>query len=147
MKIIFCDVDGVLNCRQDFVGRKTRHVLCPDKIARLHEIIARTGADVVLSSTWRKFPPSVKFLKRNKVKFISMTSTTVRGPHLGSYVERGREIDEWLKWHPDVERFCILDDDSDMFPYQLPFFVQTDFKDGLQQEHVERVVEILNREN
>ena len=55
-KIIFADVDGVLNtwtsqrrleCCHEFSFVDTRKVL------RLREIVERTGAQIVLSSSWR----------------------------------------------------------------------------------------------
>jgi hypothetical protein len=43
-----------------------------------------------------------------------------------------------------VESFVILDDDADM-EHLLPRLVQTSMDDGLQDRHVEKAVEILNR--
>ena len=55
MKVIFLDVDGVLNCNKS----KSRCNLCvgidADKIKRLKEIIDETGAYIVLTSTWKDY--------------------------------------------------------------------------------------------
>ena len=56
MKIIFVDVDGVLN-----TTKSTRRLACCNeftfvdtrKVLRLRDIVERTGAKLVLSSTWR----------------------------------------------------------------------------------------------
>jgi hypothetical protein len=67
---------------------------------------------------------------------------------------RGEEIEYWLQenW---VDRYCIIDDDSDMLPEQMPYFVKTsdniDHEDcidigyGLTKKCAEKVIEILNR--
>ena len=43
---------------------------------------------------------------------------------------RGEEIAEWLR-NNQVDNYVIFDDDRDMLPGQLPFFVRTNFEDGL----------------
>jgi hypothetical protein len=43
----------------------------------------------------------------------------------GSTLQRGKEIDEWLSFHPDVTHYVILDDDEDMEPHQMDNFVKT----------------------
>ena len=49
MKVLFLDVDGVLNrCGKSAQG------LEEDKVALLKQIVAATGCRIVLSSTWRK---------------------------------------------------------------------------------------------
>ena len=55
MKLIFLDIDGVLNYEgyERFTRSGTRFV-DPVLIKRLKKIIDRTGAKVVLSSTWRR---------------------------------------------------------------------------------------------
>ena len=59
-------------------------------------------------------------------------------PHLPGEI-RGKEIDEWLKRHANVDRYAIIDDDSDMLPWQGRHFFQTNYAEGLTPEIAERV--------
>jgi hypothetical protein len=56
---------------------------------------------------------------------------------------RGNEIQAWLDAVPVVKTFAILDDDSDM-GHLLPFLVRTSGQTGLQPEHVEQAIKLLN---
>mgnify|MGYP001563591591 CR=1 FL=1 len=52
-QILFLDIDGVLNsttCAQRF---KTFDTFGPENVAALNRILELTGADIVISSTWR----------------------------------------------------------------------------------------------
>ena len=68
MKIIFLDIDGVLNSDEYF--EKTVHLniqgieseIDIEKVKLLKKAIDETGAKVVLSSTWR-YKRKVKYLK------------------------------------------------------------------------------------
>ena len=53
MKIIFLDVDGVLNCAT--TKERVRDLLFVEdrKIQLLKELVDETGATIILSSTWR----------------------------------------------------------------------------------------------
>ena len=53
MKIIFLDIDGVLNCKYTKEEIFFFPFVSPKKIELLKQLIERTGAKVVLSSTWR----------------------------------------------------------------------------------------------
>ena len=73
MKIIFLDIDGVLNAFNDFdemflefqlTGVK-KVVIDINKVLRLKEIIDKTGAKIVLISSWKKY------LKRRGDTFIT----------------------------------------------------------------------------
>ena len=46
MKVLFLDIDGVLNTNSD-------REISNDKLKLLSELVSKTGADVVLSSSWR----------------------------------------------------------------------------------------------
>lgn len=140
MKIIFLDVDGVLNCRTDF--KKSSLCLDKVKVKRLHKIVKTTKASIVLSSTWRKFYDHCDYLVEHGVKFMDKTPTNIRETWSGNYVRRGEEINKWLKSH-HVDKYVIIDDNSDMLEYQLPFFVQTSFETGLLDEHVKAAIHIL----
>ena len=141
MKVIFLDVDGVLNCASDFTRIKHENGLCLSqvKIDRLYTIQKATGASIVLSSTWRLHQDAMEYLKLRKVEFLDTTPFLMR--------QRGHEIESWLKKHPEATDYIILDDDVDMLDCQMPFFIKTKFLGkhcGLQDEHVAKAIAILN---
>ena len=61
MKVIFLDIDGVLNTSQTFIEidnefiktGKRRIEIDLDRVELLKEIVDATGAVIVLSSSWR----------------------------------------------------------------------------------------------
>ena len=60
MKVIFLDVDGVLNSKQDDYSIKLR---TDSHLNFLRMIVKSTGAKIVLSSSWRiGFTPASKNL-------------------------------------------------------------------------------------
>ena len=61
---------------------------------------------------------------------------------------RGEEIDAWLAAHPDCERYVILDDcPSTQFPNNKQYFVQTNYRKGIQEKDVKEAIKILKGEN
>jgi hypothetical protein len=46
-----------------------------------------------------------------------------------------------------IDKYAIVDDDSDMFENQKPFFVQTDWFIGITKEDIEKLTNILKDEN
>lgn len=58
-------------------------------------------------------------------------------------LERGEQIAEWLAEHPEVTRFAIVDDDSDMGDLDSYLF-KTDFNSGLTAEIADRIIEHLS---
>jgi len=63
-KVIFLDIDGVLNCKRTPNPRKLPYVVDPVLLARFKRLVERSGADVVLSSTWRYDPAGLFSAKR-----------------------------------------------------------------------------------
>jgi hypothetical protein len=47
---------------------------------------------------------------------------------------RGEEIAEWLREHPEVKEYAILDDSEDMLEEQKERFVQTSEYNGFSYE-------------
>lgn len=143
MKIVFLDVDGVLNCYNDFVGKDTFLILNKQMIKRLNRIIKSTGADIVLSSTWRMYPQHIDYLREHGVNFID--STIIGSFPWSSRQEiRGNEIQHWLNKNK-VESYVILDDNWDFLEHQKPFVILTKWLEGLQDKHVRKAVKILGR--
>ena len=56
MKVIFLDIDGVLNSDETPNPRRFPYIVDHQLLGRFRELIAKTGATVVLSSTWRVDP-------------------------------------------------------------------------------------------
>ncbi len=155
-RVIFLDVDGVLNNRELFRSLKNQafprnHAIDPALVARLNEIVAATGADCVLSSSWRYGfdAPDFEAVLRGfgfVGRVVDRTPRAVAAPGSASGILaariRGDEIQEWLDINPGVTAFVILDDESDM-GHLVDKLVKTEFGAGLQRQHVERAIAML----
>jgi hypothetical protein len=135
MKVIFLDIDGVLNSDQTPNPRKLPYVVDRKLLTRLKRLLQRTGAKVVLSSTWRYDPAGLFSAKHHKVSFIGVTPDMPHRP-------RRDEILAWLKKHPKVVRFAVIDDDDDELD-ELPLF-QPSASTGLTEDIVRGVVRYLD---
>ena len=60
---------------------------------------------------------------------------------------RGAEIDGWLKEHPEVVNYVIIDDRTDFTDEQKEHFVHVDPMWGLTDKHVKLAINVLNHEN
>lgn len=139
MKILFLDIDGVANCKT--TGQQHRGVIGidPYKAFLIGKILDQTDAVMVLSSTWRLWKDSRDEVEKQIATIFNCTPQFTGRP-------RGEEIDSWLKnasWK--IERYAILDDDSDMLPNQLSNFFKTSWETGLTDEIAEKVIKHLNQ--
>lgn len=157
MKIIFLDIDGVLNSERWLMSLGeawNRTHIDPAAVAVLNQVVRATDAVVVISSTWRKM--HTKAAIRGFLKDAGFTGTVIgitpdfnklaryeRPTKDGSFV-RGDEIAEWLKDRPDIESFVILDDDSDMGALKHKL-VQTTSTDGLLMAHLPLILSQLRQ--
>lgn len=161
MKILFLDVDGVLNHEGVFSDRRFGYLpidcLC---VGRLHRVVRETGCQIVLSSSWRggdwqerklaaEFVFECRYGDAPYGEYLSVRHEdgSTRRLSGADYEGRGSEIAEWLSRHPEVTAYAIVDDDGDMLAEQKPFFVQTSFSDGLTDDHADRLIEILGKES
>lgn len=160
ISVIFLDIDGVMNCYHEgekWADRKDRvPMIHNDIVRRFNRILNETGAYVVLSSTWRKDPdwletmvkagmPRDAFLGRTISLSKERFEWSEKNPGKGmvEFMERGKEIQAWLDEHPEVTRYCILDDDSDMMSHQKHFKTSI-FTGGLTQSIADQVINYLN---
>ena len=146
MKIIFLDVDGVLN--NDDTTSTYRVFAGWEKkcIYRLNHIIRKTDAAIVISSSWRMHR------SMNEIIHLFNVEMGIRGTILGStpvqnIEERGAEISAWMKFFKkkigrDIDRFVIIDD-VDPLMFQ-DHWIETDTCIGLTNKEVEKAVCSLN---
>jgi HAD domain in Swiss Army Knife RNA repair proteins len=114
MKVIFLDVDGVLNCRKTPNPRKLPYIVDKRLLARLQRLLELTGAKVVLSTTWQYDPAGLFSAKHWGIPFIDITPDMPKRP-------RRDEILAWLKKHPRMTHFVVIDDEDDELD-ELPLF-------------------------
>lgn len=142
MKILFLDIDGVVNCETTAQRHRGAIGIDPYMAFLVARIVERTGCKVVLSSSWRHFPDGCDEVARQVVPLLDVTP---KMPLFGGadQKERGHEIKAWLDEHPEVTRYAILDDNSDMLDEQLPNFFKTSWATGITEEIAEKVVRHL----
>lgn len=155
MKVIFLDIDGVLNVEnngRDEFGR----VFNPDYSENLKTIIDQTSAKIIISSAWRHKKGGIDTLKAMwKHRNLAGEILAVTNSRNSQRVLRGSEIQYFLDTfefqsycNQEITSYVILDDDNDMLSEQLPFFVQCSNEDftefGLTKERANRAIQILN---
>lgn len=140
MKVLFLDVDGVLNTKGSFrVVQPESDVFKLDMflVDRLKKVVRDTGCELVLSSAWRCFDGGREFLERTLGVYFLSETERFNGC-------RGEEIQAWLKDRTGVTRYAIVDDDGDMLENQLRNFFQTDPDYGLTDTIAYRITYHLN---
>ena len=154
MKVIFLDIDGVLNTsgyysfayQKNFKVRDNNGTIFdPECIKNLNEITDRTGAKIVISSAWRT-------LGIQKLKQIfsdrGITGEIIDCTPIGTIDDlffcRGQEIEHWLTYNGFPEKVAVLDDQSLGKNYKWKYFFQTDATSGITEEIKNRVIEHLN---
>lgn len=157
-KVVFLDIDGVLNT--DSGGSKIEERF----VKRLAHIVEETGAEIILSSSWRLcyarcIDPAqdytddgvallLEMLEKYQLCIAGMTPDLASGAYA-----RPLEIRAWLQEQADTERFVILDDETFwVWNWLADYFVCTahlnennKYEYGLTDEDVEKAIEILNR--
>jgi hypothetical protein len=148
MKVIFLDIDGVLNNLESLRSprvkvRSSKHSYSaahPSCVEALNRITSATNARIVISSTWRGIGLVVLF---EIFRQWGITGKTIGYTPLWGYgSERGAEIQEWLNAHK-VKSFVILDDGDDM-GHLRHRLVQTDYQVGLTAADADRAIAMLN---
>ncbi len=114
----------------------------PLKWKWLIELCENTNAKICISSVWKNhFNKSSDWGKALELfgfsddVFVGITARRT---------ERGQEIKEWIDLN-DVEKYAIIDDDSDMLPEQMSSFFVTDGYCGLSPNVIYRVERHLNK--
>ncbi len=155
MKLIFLDIDGVLN-GHNFCHEAKSNLINRDCVTRLNRIIHETGARVVLSSAWRymihggaQTIAGFEYMLRthgvtDQLKIVGITckdeteDCETRGKQISRY---GDECSE------DVEAYIVLDDEQyDIRGHGHPL-IQTDGTVGLSDFDAYQAIEALGAAN
>jgi HAD domain in Swiss Army Knife RNA repair proteins len=97
-------------------------------------VLEQTQAQIVLTSTWRYDPAGLFSAKHWGIPFIDVTPDLPKEP-------RRNEILAWLRDHPEVTRYAVLDDEDDELD-DLPLF-QPSAVTGLTGQMAQDLVDYL----
>ena len=149
MKVVFLDYDGVVNTPMwdreghiDYNHPSNGKVNNYQAIMWLNELLCKTGASIVVTSTWRFCCHKDKTYQdclynaglKEKYKILGCT------PVFGYPMRRKDEIEQYLNDHPEIDNFVILDDE---YVYD-GHLVQCDPYYGFGYRECIRAIEILN---
>ena len=152
--IIFLDIDGVLNSTE-WAEERPPLGLIPPRLAqealeeeridpscveRLRHLVAATGAQLVMSSTWRHRMAVPEFLRLFALYGWADAPIIGVTPYIAG-LTRGDEVQAWLLNNDYAGAYVCLDDDEDFRKGQL--LVQTDRDVGLTNLDVARCLELL----
>lgn len=152
-KIIFLDFDGVMDTEyydhllseaDKPISDEYGLLFDPECVKNLKYIIDSTGADIVISSTWKDFMSYQEILDMWKYRGLPGFVTDVT-PSTENH-KRGDEIDGWLKECHTECNYVIIDDldVSNFNEHQIPRLLIVNPFNGLDEYTAKRAVMILN---
>ena len=114
MNVVVLDCDGVINRHR---GHPNGYCgTDPECVDNLNRILHETGANVVLSSAWRYLAWNGNMTLKGLENLFLTHGLDIRDRLIGMtdwdhwIWDRGDQISAWLRDHPEVERYCVLDD-------------------------------------
>ena len=149
MKVIFLDIDGVLNCKTTTAHCEKYIGIDSAKVKLLRKLVEKTGAIIVLTSSWK-----VHWNQRDR--FDKYMHNKFGKGHIEIYsctddtgYKRGTGIKKWLDEHDNVESWVVLDDEvfGDYNEDILKRLIKTSWDDpdgGLHEKDIEEATLILN---
>ena len=149
MRVLFLDIDGVLNNYDSPSHPETLRAIDPVNTAQLNAFCAaRPDVELVLSSTWREYYSKEQVTAYMRAggytgrELFAVTPFRIGDPRGIGSGDRGVEIQEWLDAHPECTEYAIIDDSHvwtipEKHPGRL---VLTDDATGMTAEHVAKLL-------
>lgn len=138
MKVIFLDIDGVLISRR-YASSNTADPRC---VQQLNRITNRTGASIVITSTWRYIGlPKLELIFRS----WDITGNIIGMTPESNATNRSCEIMEWIDlsdYDWSNSSFVVIDDEDDAMLTESRF-VRTNLETGLEEVGADRAIAIL----
>lgn len=162
MKVIFLDIDGVLNYTNWYVSERYQNMqmddntevdIDPECAKRIINICNETDAKIVITSDWRlSWYGTILRLGRGGIPqdyILDKTPERLWKMFSGAKIDisRGAEIDDWLTLHPECKNYVIIDDRTDFKEYQKPNFIHINPMVGITDEDTNLAISILNYNN
>jgi hypothetical protein len=152
MKVLFLDIDGVLN-DSHFNPAAESSSLLGSAVTRLNQILRATGAKLVLSSSWRYLILD-RAMTLQGFEYLLRTHGIDKGTLIGhtgpddaddSQPGRAVQIRRWLQDNHNVTAWAALDDHVLDLGDESWRHVLTDGQVGLTDADAAAVIEILSK--
>lgn len=153
VKLIFLDFDGVITTG------KSKWNIDPKKCELIKNLCDETGAEIVLSTSWRRSTIEETLEKEKLSDWILKDYCIGVTKRLYFPIEsetklfvprRGMEIEKYILDHYADEKinYVIFDDDVfDLLYMQRDHIVQTHWNYGVNKNNIKKAIKILNKEN
>ena len=144
--LIFLDIDGVLNRlgeaynKYGWVHSRDHTNWHKDLLVNLERVCVTTGADVVISSSWRILHGTDANWWNEQFKLAGVKINVIDITGLSNNGFRGREVNTWLTYN-NYSNYVIIDDESDFFPDQPR--IKCNHEHGLTEAKAQEAIDIL----
>lgn len=149
MKILFCDIDGVIITSTSIQKYKkmgcvgSGRILDPEKIGMLNSIVKETSCKIVIIGSWKGVYTLEQLrLIFNHAGLYNSNSTIIDKIDSG---DRQEKIIQWL-CNNQQSSILILDDELTHLGSLKDFAIKTEFDKGLTQDIVDKSIAHLNYE-
>lgn len=142
-KVIFLDFDGPISNYRTALQTGDHEAFDPVTVEALDNICVISGAKIVCSSSRTHKHSRISFHENRRL--FEEAGFDMRNMHedwscWNPSIGRTRSIEEWLKKHPEITHYAIIDDDV----VDLPHFVHIDGFNGVLFKDFEMVAEYLD---
>ena len=158
MKVIFLDIDGVLNS-EEFLKNNKNEMIDRNNVNILKSIISKTEAVILMSSGWRLWfddnmmPKDGEsqclydILCQANIKLFGKTpdfsTEEIRTKKTFSHV-KAKEIIAWLSEHEEANKYVVLDD-LDLKNEEInSHLVRTNAQVGITEDDAMRVIDMIS---
>lgn len=149
MKIIFLDVDGVLNIMSNsyrtFMKPYGQHIE-PHLVQRLNYLMEKTDARIVVSSSWKADMIDLeKQIVEQGFKYWDRVIDITPYGHNGM---RGKQIEQWLNEYEHDEYVVLEDEPTDVCGSMCNVIpkenvIHVDMNEGLTHQNIVDAIDIL----
>lgn len=174
IKLLFCDVDGVLNDLNFLSTDEVKNMsdrlveledfylfiqVNPENVQFLNKIIQETGAKIVISSSWRQLFNVEEFKVGMKLREFQYPENIIGRTILSKNGKRGFEIQEYLDTYSKLAsiKYAILEDEPDLKTggktmnglhlgnvFKTEYWCEPGERKGLTEKIALKVIEHLN---
>jgi hypothetical protein len=166
MKLIFLDFDGVINSTKwmhsdqfkqetkdlsdaDLYLIKVQYLIDPNSIQLINELVDRSKAEVVVSSTWRhKFSiDELNSILKSRGSTFNIIDKTPRrySNRFSQTIARGIEIQAYLDSLPHSPDSIVILDDIDNMLHLSKYLILTYDETGITTQNIESALKMLNK--